>query len=220
MEISEIIRQRIVDSGAGFSANDNICQFLKEGELESLKKEVEAKIQSLLKSLVIDTVNDPNTKDTAGRISRMYIDEVFSGRYQPMPKMTEFPNTRKVGDMVIVGSINIRSACSHHLVPFIGKAWIGIIPSDKLIGISKFSRLVDWYARRPQIQEELVDQIADELEKQVKPKGIAVVIKATHECMTWRGVKETDSFMTTSVMRGVFRDSEQARNEFLRLIEP
>jgi len=217
--ISKKIIERLRSEGVPFNANDNISDYITDKELKALKKEVEGSVQRLLESLVIDTFNDPNTRGSAERIARMYIDEVFSGRYSKMPKMTEFPNTRQVGDMIVIGSINIRSACSHHLVPFIGKAWIGVIPNKKLIGISKFSRLVNWYARRPQIQEELADQIADELEKQIKPKGLAVVIKATHECMTWRGVKETDSYMTTSVMRGLFRESAQTRNEFLELIK-
>ena len=218
MSISKKIAERLRSAGAKFTANDNIYEYIEDGELELLKAEVQEKFQSLLETLVIDTANDPNTIGTAERISRMYIDEVFSGRYTKEPKMTEFPNTRKVGDMIVIGSINVRSACSHHFAPFIGKAWVGVIPNEKLIGISKFSRLINWFATRPQIQEELTDQIANELEAQIQPKGLAVVIKATHECMTWRGVKETDSFMTTSVMRGLFRENAQTREEFLRLI--
>lgn len=219
MATSEIIRKRILEAGASFYANDNIWEFIKEGEIESLKKEVEEKFLSLMQSLVIDTENDPNTKGSAERIARMYIDEVFSGRYRPLPKMTEFPNDKQLDDMIVVGGINIRSTCSHHFAPIVGKAWVGVIPDKKIIGISKFSRLINWFASRPQIQEELAVQIADELERRIQPKGIAIVIKASHSCMTWRGVKETNSYMTTSVMRGLFRENAQARNEFLNLVE-
>ena len=136
-----------------------------------------------------------------------------------MPKITDFPNAKQLNQIYTLGPITIRSACSHHMVPITGRAWIGILPSDRVIGISKFVRLTEWVMARPQIQEEATVQLADIIESMIKPQGLAVVVEATHNCMTWRGVRENDTKMTTSVMRGVFLDSSDARAEFFRLIK-
>jgi GTP cyclohydrolase I len=136
-----------------------------------------------------------------------------------MPKITEFPNAKELDQIYTLGPITIRSCCSHHLVPITGRAWIGVLPSDKVIGISKFVRLTNWIMARPQIQEESTVQLADLIEEIIKPKGLAVVVEATHNCMTWRGVEESNTAMTTSVMRGVFLDDACARNEFFGLIK-
>jgi GTP cyclohydrolase I len=149
----------------------------------------------------------------------MYIKEVFAGRYQPMPKITEFPNAKHLDEIYTLGPITIRSACSHHLVHITGRAWIGVLPSDNVIGISKFVRLTNWIMARPQIQEESTVQLADIIEEMIKPKGLAVVVEATHQCMTWRGVRESETKMTTSVMRGVFLNKPECRAEFFRLIK-
>ena len=217
--VSEVIRERIKAAGAGFCANDNIAQFLREGELEALQEEVEGRVEDLLGSLVIDTKADHNTKETARRVARMYLQEVFSGRYVERPKITEFPNAKHLDQIYTVGPVAIRSACSHHFVPVVGQCWIGVIPSDRVIGISKFSRLAQWIFARPQIQEEATVQLADELERLIKPHGLAVIVKARHECMSWRGVKEHDCSMTTSVMRGHFLKNTATRLEFLSLIK-
>lgn len=217
--VSEVIRERIKAAGAGFCANDNIAQFLREGELEALQEEVEGRVEDLLGSLVIDTKADHNTKETARRVARMYLQEVFSGRYVERPKITEFPNAKHLDQIYTVGPVAIRSACSHHFVPVVGQCWIGVIPSDRVIGISKFSRLAQWIFARPQIQEEATVQLADELERLIKPHGLAVIVKARHECMSWRGVKEHDCSMTTSVMRGYFLKNTATRLEFLSLIK-
>ena len=217
--VSEVIRERVRAAGAGFCANDNIAEFLKEGEFEQLQAEVEGRVQDLLSSLVIDTENDHNTKETAKRVAKMYMQEVFSGRYVERPKITEFPNAKHLDQVYTVGPIAIRSACSHHFVPVVGQCWIGVIPSERVIGISKFSRLAQWIFARPQIQEEATVQLADELEKLIKPYGLAVIVKARHECMSWRGVKEHDCAMTTSVMRGYFLKNTATRLEFLSLIK-
>lgn len=219
MITSEAIKNRIKSAEASYFANDNISRFIQTGEIDSLQTEVEEKIKAVLDALVIDTENDHNTKETAKRVAKMYLKEVFAGRYIEPPKITEFPNAKHLDEIYTLGPITIRSACSHHLVPITGRAWIGILPSDRVIGISKFARLVNWIMARPQIQEEATVQLADAIERLVQPKGLAVVIEAQHQCMTWRGIKESETVMTSSVMRGVFRDKPEARAEFLRLIK-
>ncbi len=216
--ISETIIQRLQDAGVAFKANDNISKHINEDEMKLLQVEVEEKMREVLKSMVIDVDNDHNTKDTAKRVAKMYLTEVFKGRYIDMPKATSFPNVKNLDEMYVVGPITIRSACSHHFAPIEGECWVGIMPSDTVIGLSKFSRIVDWVASRPQIQEEMAIQIADTIEALVEPKGLAVVIKASHKCMTWRGVKETDTKMTNSIVRGVIREQPHLKNEFFDLI--
>lgn len=219
MSVSDRIRERIKNSGGSFFANDNISKWISEGELEELKVEVQEKAEALLQSLVIDTENDHNTEGTARRIAKMYINEVFSGRYDEMPTVTDFPNAKNLDEIYTLGPITVRSACSHHIVPIIGEAWIGVIPSERVIGISKFVRLANWVMSRPQIQEEATVQLADLIEDLIAPRGLAVIIDAQHQCMTWRGVKENETRMKTSVMRGLFMDSDKARAEFLSLIK-
>lgn len=216
--VSGRIAARIKDAGGEFFANDNIAAFLQEGELAQLEIEVAGHVRALLQSLVIDIDNDHNTQDTARRVAKMYVREVFAGRYVERPKATDFPNAKKVDEIYVVGPITVRSACSHHMAPIMGQAWIGVIPGERVIGLSKFNRIAEWIMSRPQIQEEAAVQLADELEELVKPKALAVIIKATHFCGCWRGVKD-DTLMTTSVMRGLFRENAEARAEFLHLIE-
>lgn len=212
------IAERLRESGVSFKANDNISQYLTDEDRDQIQKDVEAKVEALLQALVIDTENDPNTKETARRIAKMYLKEVFAGRYEPMPKATDFPNTKKLDDILVVKT-TIRSTCSHHFAPILGEAWIGVIPNERVIGISKFNRLANWICSRPQIQEECAVQLADLLEQLIAPKGLAIVIKASHTCMTWRGVKDTNAEMTTSIMRGIFRDNIAARKEFLEFVK-
>jgi len=219
MNITNKIKERILAAGKTFFANDNISEFLEPQDLIDIQSEVEIKMQGVLESLVIDTDNDHNTKETAKRVAKMFIQEVFKGRYDPMPIVTDFPNAKNLDEIYTIGPITIRSACSHHLVPITGRCWIGILPSDRVIGISKFVRLTNWVMGRPQIQEEATIQLADLIEEKLKPRGIAVVVEATHLCMTWRGVRESNTAMTTSVMRGFFRDNSDARAEFFRLIK-
>lgn len=218
--ISTVIRERIKKAGRRFNANDNISEFIQPGELDLLQAEVEAKFQEVLNSLVIDTETDHNTQETAKRVAKMYIQEVFSGRYTAMPAMTEFPNIEKLNELIIVGPITVRSACSHHFCPIMGKCWIGIMPNEKsdLIGLSKYARLANWIMQRPQIQEEAVVQLSEMLFNKMKPDGVAVVMKADHFCMQWRGVKDVDSKMINSVMKGCFLRNSDLRKEFLALI--
>lgn len=212
------IRERMIKAGVPFFANDNISQYLEDGDLEKIQSDVEVAMQGVLDALLIDTTNDHNTIETAKRVAKMYVREVFKGRYLPRPAVTDFPNAKRLDEMYTVGPITVRSACSHHLVPIMGHAWIGVIPGERVIGLSKFNRLTEWVMSRPHIQEEAAVMLADEIEGLIKPKGLAVVIRAAHQCMTWRGVRETDTSMTTSVMRGLLMENEKARNEFLMTI--
>ena len=218
--ISTIIRQRLQDAGQRFHANDNIAAFLNPHELEQLLDEVAEKMQGVLDSLVIDTVNDHNTQDTARRVAKMYVKEVFKGRYTHAPVLTEFPNAEYLNELMIVGPITVRSACSHHLCPVIGKLWVGVLPNKQsnVIGLSKYARLVDWIMGRPQIQEEAIVQLADTIMEKTRPDGLAVVMACSHFCMSWRGVREMDSKMLNSVMRGAFLRDANLRREFLALI--
>ena len=203
-----------------FNANDNIAEFIQPGELDHLLDEVSAKMQTVLDSMVIDTQNDHNTQDTARRVAKMYLKEVFKGRYVESPEVTEFPNAEHLNELMIVGPITVRSACSHHLCPVIGQIWIGVMPNEhtNVIGLSKYARLAEWIMGRPQIQEEAVVQLADLIQRKTQPDGLAIVMEASHFCMGWRGVKDMDSKMINSVMRGVFLKDANLRREFLALI--
>lgn len=219
--MSEVIRDRVRKAGRRYHANDNISEFIQgEAELDALQAEVADRIRGVLSSLVIDLDQDHNSQETAERVARMYMEEVFRGRFQPMPKVTEFPNAESLNELMIIGPITVRSACSHHLVPIIGKLWIGVMPSgdSKLIGLSKYARIADWVMSRPQIQEEAVIQLADLLESRMQPAGLALVLEADHFCMQWRGVKDAEPHMTNSVMRGAFLRNPELRREFLQLI--
>jgi GTP cyclohydrolase I len=217
---SERIRYRLVAANCRHHANDNIAEHIRDGELDELKAEVRQRVHELLRALVIDTDNDHNTQDTARRVAKMFVDEVFRGRYQPMPTVTEFPNAERLNELMIVGPITVRSACSHHLCPIFGKVWIGLLPNEhsNLIGLSKYARICDWVMSRPQIQEEAVTMLADELMQRVRPDGLAIVMEADHFCMHWRGVKDTDTAMVNSVMRGAFLKDPALRREFLSLL--
>ena len=214
------IRERLVAARKRFNANDNIAAFLQPGELEQLLDEVEVKMQGVLDSLVINTATDHNTGNTARRVAKMYLNEVFRGRYVEAPVITEFPNAEHLNELMIVGPLTVRSACSHHFCPVIGKVWIGVMPNEhtNVIGLSKYARLAEWVMGRPQIQEEAVVQLADLIQEKTQPDGLAIVMEASHYCMAWRGVKEMNSKMINSVMRGVFLKDANLRREFLSLI--
>jgi len=218
--VSVKIRERLVQSRKRFHANDNISAFIEPGELEKLLDEVELKMQGVLDSLVIDTEQDHNTNNTARRVAKMYLNEVFKGRYLEAPPITEFPNAEHLNELMIVGPITVRSACSHHFCPVIGQVWIGVMPNEhtNVIGLSKYARLAEWIMGRPQIQEEAVVQLADLIQSKTQPDGLAIVMEASHYCMGWRGVKDLDSKMINSVMRGVFLKDPNLRREFLALI--
>lgn len=220
MPVSQKIRERLTNAGERFHANDCIADHIKPGELDLLLDEVASKMDGVLQSLVIDTENDHNTRDTAKRVAKMYVKEVFGGRYSAAPTLTEFPNVSNLNELMIVGPITIRSACSHHFCPIMGRLWVGVLPNQdsSLVGLSKYARLAEWVMNRPQIQEEAITQLADLIMDLVKPDGLAVVLEADHYCMHWRGVKDIGSKMTNSVMRGAFLQNTALRREFLSLL--
>lgn len=218
--VSSRIRARLQQAQRRFHANDNISAFIEPGEMAQLLDEIEQQMQGVLRSLVIDTESDHNTRETARRVAKMYLQEVFKGRYVPEPAVTEFPNVEHLNELMIVGPVTVRSACSHHFCPIIGKLWIGVMPNEhsNLIGLSKYARLAEWIMGRPQIQEEAVTQVADLLQEKMQPDGLAIVMEAEHFCMTWRGVRDMDSKMINSVMRGSFLKDANLRREFLSLL--
>jgi len=216
MTISQTIRERIQQTNARFHSNDNISEFIHEGELALLQSEVEEKFKAVLDALVIDTENDHNTQETAKRVAKMYINETFGGRYQPMPKVTAFPNMG-YKSMYTSGPISIRSTCAHHFQNIVGNCWVGIIPEDEVIGLSKFNRIIHHIAERPQIQEEMTTQITEALKEYAKTEHVAVVVKAEHHCMTHRGVKEHESDMTTAVLQGAFLNEPSVKQEFYNI---
>jgi GTP cyclohydrolase I len=221
LPVSEKIRRRLQRSATRFHANDNIAAAIEPGEIDQLIDEVAQRMQAVLESLVIDTHSDHNTQETARRVARMYVTEVFRGRYFPVPAVTEFPNAERLNELMIVGPITVRSACSHHFCPILGRIWIGLIPNEhsNLIGLSKYVRLTNWIMTRPQIQEEAITQVAELLMTKVSPDGLAVVMEADHFCMNWRGVKDENAKMINSVMRGSFLKDHTLRREFLSLIK-
>tara|TARA_R110000824_G_scaffold268659_1_gene457293 strand:+ start:1448 stop:2068 length:621 start_codon:yes stop_codon:yes gene_type:complete len=193
-------------------ANENI-----KIDTKKAKDNIEIMMGHILDSMGIDWTQDPNTIETPKRVAKMYVDELLSGRFSPKPKATIFPNTKGVDQLFAVGPIPIVGVCSHHFLPITGNVWVGVIPEDKLLGLSKFARFADWVFSRPQIQEEATEQLADVLEEILKPKGIGIVCKAAHACMSLRGVKATDCLMTTSVMRGSMY-AQAPRVEFFNVI--
>ena len=219
--VSQKIRERLQKARHRFHANDCIAPYLEPDELALLQDEVEEKLLGVLQSLVIDVEGDHNTRETARRVARMYLTEVFRGRYTAMPPITEFPNIEHLNELMIVGPITVRSACSHHMCPIIGRVWIGILPNEhsNLIGLSKYARLAEWIMSRPQIQEEAITQMAELLMRKVSPDGLAIVMEADHFCMHWRGVKDSDTKMINSVVRGSFLKDATLRREFLSLIK-
>ena len=217
---SDRVRERLLAAGTRFHANDNISAYLEPGDLDEIQAEVTGWLHEALRALVIDTDNDHNTRDTARRVAKMFVREVFAGRYVPTPTVTEFPNISRLNELMIIGPVTVRSACSHHLCPIIGRVWVGVMPNESsaLIGLSKYARLVEWLMTRPQIQEEAIAQLAELLQEKMRPDGLAIVMEADHYCMQWRGVKDMDSKMTNSVMRGSFLKNPNLRREFLALL--
>ena len=199
-----------------FDANGNAP--VSNDERNAMIEQVEQKFAEIFEILRIDR-NDPNSTDTPFRLSRMWINELLAGRYTPPPKITVFPNRKGVDELVISKGIKIMSVCSHHWQPISGTCAIGYVPREKVIGLSKFTRIVEWFGRRGQIQEELGEQIADFLIELLDPIALGVVINSKHYCMIARGVEAHDSStMITSVMRGELSTNQALRNEFLRLI--
>lgn len=218
MKTSDKIRARLKKQELRYFCNDNIAGVMLPGDMEKLTKEVAEGMQGVLESLVIDTKEDHNTQDTANRVAKMLVNELFVGRYQEAPKVTSFPNHLEYDQLYVTGPITVRSTCAHHMMPIVGKAYVGVFPGRRVIGLSKFNRIADWICSRPQIQEELTVQLADAIEAETEADGVAVLVQAEHFCMTHRGVKEHESDMTTSVLRGDLRDTPELRQEFFNII--
>jgi len=216
VKISDKIKERLKKENIRFHCNDNIADYILPGELEELQAEVQEAMQGVLSSLVIDTTHDHNTQDTAKRVAKMWIKEVFGGRYQQPPRVTAFPNMG-YKSLYTSGPISVRSTCAHHFQNIVGNCWVGIIPNGEVIGLSKFNRIVHHIAQRPQIQEEMTTQVAEELKKYAKTEHIAVILKAEHHCMTHRGVREHESDMTTSILHGAFKEDPALREEFYKI---
>jgi|TARA_A100001015_G_scaffold203917_1_gene227871 GTP cyclohydrolase I len=213
---SEEIIQRLQDSGDRFWAGDNISQHLQPGDKDALIEELTPKFEEVLDSLVIDRFNDPNSMDTGRRLAKMYINELMQGRYNPMPNATAFPNHVDDGykGMLVVRS-EIKSMCSHHHQPVNGVAYIGIIAAETLIGLSKYTRIAQWCARRGTLQEELNNVIANEIQQATNSSNVGVYIQATHGCCENRGIGAHSSLTQTTVLRGAFTDDPSTKKEFM-----
>jgi len=217
-KFSDELRKRMTTIKHKHFANDTIFAYLDPGDVKLIECEVAEAFEDVLKALVINTTDDHNTKATAHRVAKMFVHEIFRGRYYPPPEVTSFPNAKQYDQIYMTGPITINSTCAHHFQPITGQAYVGVFPGKRVVGLSKFNRIVDWIASRPQIQEEMTEQIADMVEKETEAQGVAVVIKAEHFCMTARGVKEHESEMMTSVVRGMFRDEPATKAEFFSLL--
>jgi len=210
------IKQKLDDAGIRYWAGDNISEVLQTGDKEALIEELTGKFESVLDSLVIDRHNDPNSMDTGRRLAKMYVNEIMSGRYDPIPKATAFPNEGEEAytGMLVVRS-ELRSVCSHHHQPVTGVAYIGIIPNGKVIGLSKYTRIAQWCARRGTLQEELANDIAREIEKATGAKNLGVYIQATHGCCENRGIMAHSSLTQTTVLKGSFKEDSGTKKEFM-----
>jgi GTP cyclohydrolase IA len=215
MSISQTIRDRIERSGSRYYAADNISGFIEDGELDLLVDEVSDKFESVLQSLIIDTEEDPNSIGTARRMAKMYVHEIMSGRYYPMPDPNSFPNYVEDGyeGMLVVRS-ELKSICSHHHQPVSGVAYIGIIAGDKLLGLSKYTRIAQWCAMRGTLQEELNVMIANEIQEHSGAEHVGVYVQATHGCCENRGIKAHSSLTQTTVLRGGFKKPDLKKEFF------
>ena len=218
VKVSQVVRERLKKNNVRFFANDNISEHISEWELEEIKNELAYKFEDVLQTLIIDTENDPNSIDTGRRMAKMYVNEIMSGRYNPMPAPNAFPNYVNEGEgyegMLVVRS-ELTSLCSHHHQTVKGVAYIGIIAGPKLLGLSKYTRIAQWCAMRGTLQEELNVMIADEIQKHTGSENVGVYVQATHGCCENRGIKAHSSLTQTTVLRGAFKDEPDVRKEFI-----
>ena len=214
--ITDLIKERLEDAGMRYWANDNISAVLEEGDKEKLIEEAIPAFENVLQKLLIDTKTDPNSMDTARRMAKMYINEIMSGRYDPMPNPSAFPNYIENGyeGMLVVRS-ELTSLCSHHHQTVKGVAYIGIIAGPKLLGLSKYTRIAQWCAMRGTLQEELNVMIANEIQKQTGSKHVGVYVQATHGCCENRGIRAKCSLTHTTVLRGAFKEDPATKKEFI-----
>jgi len=218
--VSEEIRSHLKRANKRYWAGDNISEYVSDNDKALLVDELTEKFEGVLDSLVIDRENDPNSKGTARRLAKMYIYEIMSGRYEPVPDATAFPNNgpEAYKGMLVVRS-ELRSMCSHHHQPVSGVAYIGIIPNGKVIGLSKYTRIAQWCARRGTLQEELCNDIAREIMKATNAKDVAVYIQATHGCCENRGIMAHSSLTQTTVLKGRFIEDQSTKNEFFENVK-
>ncbi len=216
MSKSEEIIERLKEAGVRYWAGDNISKVLKEGDKQALIEEAAVAFENVLDKLVIDRHNDPNSKGTGKRLAKMYMNELMAGRYDPMPNATAFPNdsASRYEGMLVVRS-ELTSMCSHHHQIVKGVAYIGIIAADKLIGLSKYTRIAQWCAERGTLQEELANDITREIQKATGAEHLGVYVQATHGCVENRGVKAHSSLTQTTVLKGAFKDDAGTKKEFM-----
>ena len=215
VKVSQVVRERLQKNNVRFYANDNISEHISEWELQEIQNELTYKFQDVLDTLIIDTENDPNSNETAKRLAKMYIHELMRGRYYPQPNATSFPNeTDDPYDGMLVVRSELKSVCSHHHQPVTGVAYIGIIAADKLIGLSKYTRIAQWCARRGTLQEELAMDIVREIKAATNSKDVACYIQATHGCCENRGIMAHSSLTQTTVLEGCFKTDPTVKKEF------
>ena len=214
--ISDDIKKRLEDAGIRYWANDNISAVLEEGDKQKIIEEAIPAFENVLQKLLIDTKTDPNSMDTARRMAKMYVNEIMSGRYDPMPNPSAFPNYIEGGyeGMLVVRS-ELTSLCSHHHQTVKGVAYIGIIAGPKLLGLSKYTRIAQWCARRGTLQEELNVMIADAIQRETGSEHVGVYVQATHGCCENRGIKAHSSLTQTTVLRGAFKNDPATKKEFI-----
>ena len=216
MKIKDKIKQRLVDNNVRHWANDNIADYIEEGEKQQLIDEAVPAFENMLQSLLIDTKTDPNSQDTARRMAKMYINEIMSGRYDQMPNPSSFPNYIEGGyeGMLVVRS-ELTSLCSHHHQTVKGVAYIGIIAGPTLLGLSKYTRIAQWCAMRGTLQEDLNGMIANAIQKETGSEHVGVYVQATHGCCENRGIRAKSSLTQTTVLRGAFKDNPATTKEFM-----
>ena len=216
MSKSKEIKAKLEEAGIRSWAGDNISDVLVDGDKEALIEEATIAFESVLDSLVIDRHNDPNSIGTGKRLAKMYINELMAGRYDPMPAATAFPNDGedRYEGMLVVRS-ELTSMCSHHHQIVKGVAYIGIIAADKLIGLSKYTRIAQWCAERGTLQEELANDITREIQKATGAEHLGVYVQATHGCVENRGIKAHSSLTQTTVLKGAFKDDAGTKKEFM-----
>ena len=213
--LSQVIREKMRADQKRFWAGDNVSEYITEEIKHKLIDEATEAFELVLDRLLIDRENDPNSKGTARRLAKMYFNEIMSGRYEPGPDATAFPNDSadRYEGMLVVRS-ELRSMCSHHHQPVAGVAYIGIIAAEKLIGLSKYTRIAQWCARRGTLQEELANDIAREIQKATGARDVGVYIQATHGCCENRGIMAHSSLTQTTVLKGAFKSDPGVKKEF------
>ena len=216
MNVKDKIKQRLVDNNVRYWANDNIADYIEEGEKQQLIDEAVPAFENMLDHLLIDIKTDPNSQDTARRMAKMYINEIMSGRYDKMPNPSSFPNYIEGGyeGMLVVRS-ELTSLCSHHHQTVKGVAYIGIIAGPKLLGLSKYTRIAQWCAMRGTLQEDLNGMIANAIQKETGSEHVGVYVQATHGCCENRGIRAKSSLTQTTVLRGAFKDDPATKKEFI-----